>query len=102
MYCVHVLTLVLGGYTMPTTLTNRLVHVYIPLSEDIIEALKVKSGERTIKDALAKAVYHYLNCPYTTLQPKKPSKKSFKGRKPLHLIPILTKTTIHPSEKSDK
>jgi len=78
---------------MPTILTNRLVHVYIPLSEDIIEALKVKSGERTIKDALAKAVYHYLNCPYTTPQPKKQSKKSFKGRKPLYLLTLLTKTT---------
>ena len=65
-------------------------------------ASKAKSGEHTIKDALAKAVYHYLDCLYTISQPKKPSKKSFKGRKPLHLIPILTKTTVHPSEKSDK
>ena len=87
---------------MPVILTNRLVHVYIPLSEDIIETLKAKSGEHTIKDALAKAVYHYLDCLYTISQPKKPSKKSFKGRKPLHLIPILTKTTVHPSEKLDK
>jgi hypothetical protein len=87
---------------MPVILTNRLVHVYIPLSEDIIETLKAKSGEHTIKDALAKAVYHYLDCPYTTQQPKKQSKKSFKGRKPLYIISILTKTTVHPSEKSDK
>jgi hypothetical protein len=87
---------------MPVILTNKLVYVYIPLPEDIIEALKAKSGEHTIKDALARAVYHYLNCPYTALKPKKPSKKSFKGRKPLHIIPILTKTIVHPSEKPDK
>jgi hypothetical protein len=96
------LTLDIGGYTMPAILTNKLINVYIPLPEDIIEALKAKSGEYTIKDALAKAVYHYLDCPYTTPQPKKPSKKSFKGRKPLHLVTLLTKTTVHPSEKLDK
>jgi hypothetical protein len=78
---------------MSVTLTDRLIQVYVPLPEDIIEALKAKSGECTIKDALAKAVYHYLNCPYTTPQPKKQSKKSFKGRKPLYLLTLLTKTT---------
>jgi len=87
---------------MPVILTNKLIKVYIPLPEDIIEALKAKSGEHTIKDALAKAVYHYLNCPYTPPKPKKSSKKSFKGRKPLHLIPIITKTTLHPNEKPYK
>ena len=66
---------VIGGCTMSVTLTDRLIQVYVPLPEDIIEALKAKSGECTIKDALAKAIYHYLNCPYT-LQNLKNHQKS--------------------------
>ncbi len=32
---------------------------------DDIEALKAKTGETSTKDALAKAVQHYLDCEYT-------------------------------------
>jgi len=34
------------------------------LPEDVMEKLKEKTGEEASKDALAKAVEHYLKCPY--------------------------------------
>lgn len=40
----------------------KIVHVQSVLSKDDIVALKLKSGESSIKDAIAKAVYHYLSC----------------------------------------
>jgi hypothetical protein len=40
----------------------KYVHVQsVLLKEDVI-ALKVKSGESSVKEALTKAVYHYLKC----------------------------------------
>jgi hypothetical protein len=38
------------------------VHVQSLLSQEDIIALKQKSGESTITDAIATAVYHYLKC----------------------------------------
>jgi hypothetical protein len=35
---------------------------------DEIEALKKKTGESSTKDALAKAVHHYLECEYTQVE----------------------------------
>ena len=32
------------------------------LPEDVITALKLKTGENTVKEAISKAVYHYLEC----------------------------------------
>ena len=44
------------------------------LPEDVIEELKKKTGEKTIKDALAKAIDHYLMC-FKTKEMEKESKK---------------------------
>ena len=41
---------------------TKIMHLQTVLMEDDIEALKLKTGESTTKDALAKAVAHYLEC----------------------------------------
>jgi len=43
---------------------GRIVHAQTVLPEDILKQLKKKTGESAPKDALAKAVEHYLTCPY--------------------------------------
>ncbi len=40
----------------------KIVHVQSVLPQDIVIALKQKSGESSIKEAISKAVYHYLKC----------------------------------------
>ncbi len=40
----------------------KLVHVQSVLPQEDVIALKKKTGESSIKDAIAKAVYHYLKC----------------------------------------
>ena len=40
----------------------KIVHVQSVLPEDVIIALKIKTGEPSTKDAISKAVYHYLDC----------------------------------------
>jgi hypothetical protein len=46
----------------------KIMHVQTVLMEDDIEALKLKTGESTTKDAIAKAVAHYLECEYTKVE----------------------------------
>jgi hypothetical protein len=43
----------------------KIMHVQTVLVIDDIDALKTKTGETSTKDALAKAVSHYLECEYT-------------------------------------
>ncbi len=40
----------------------KFVHVQSVLPNEDVNALKKKSGESSIKEAIAKAVYHYLKC----------------------------------------
>ncbi len=40
----------------------KLVHVQSVLPQEDIIALKEKTGESSIKEAISKAVYHYLHC----------------------------------------
>jgi DNA-directed RNA polymerase subunit L len=41
----------------------RFVHVQSVLPEEDVLALKIKTGENSVKEALSKAVYYYLeNC----------------------------------------
>ncbi len=40
----------------------KIVHVQSVLPQEDVIALKVKSGESSIKEAISKAVYHYLKC----------------------------------------
>lgn len=41
---------------------GKIVHVQSVLPQEDVEALKQKAGESSIKEAISKAVYHYLNC----------------------------------------
>jgi hypothetical protein len=43
----------------------KIIHAQTVLTEEVLAQLKEKSGESATKDALAKAVEHYLQCPYT-------------------------------------
>lgn len=40
----------------------KIVHVQSVLPKEDIIALKEKTGEESIKEAISKAVYHYLDC----------------------------------------
>lgn len=40
----------------------KIVHVQSVLPQEDVVALKERSGESSIKEAISKAVYHYLNC----------------------------------------
>lgn len=40
----------------------KFVHVQSVLPKEDVIALKQKSGETSIKDAISKAIYHYLKC----------------------------------------
>jgi len=46
----------------------KIMHVQTVLTVEDIEALKVKTGEPNTKDALSKAVQHYLECEYTEVK----------------------------------
>jgi hypothetical protein len=46
----------------------KIVHVQTVLMEDDIEALKLKTGENTTKEAITKAVTHCLECEYTKVE----------------------------------
>lgn len=47
----------------------KIVHAQTVLPENVLEELKRKTGETATKDAIAKAVEHYLMCPYTHEEP---------------------------------
>ena len=40
----------------------KIVHVQSVLPQEDVITLKEKAGESSIKEAISKAVYHYLNC----------------------------------------
>lgn len=46
----------------------KIMHVQTVLTVEDIEALKSKTGEPNTKDALSKAVQHYLECEYTDVK----------------------------------
>jgi len=48
---------------------TKIVHAQTVLPENVLEELKKKTGENATKDAIAKAVEHYLSCPYTHEEP---------------------------------
>jgi hypothetical protein len=41
-----------------------MMRVQTLLPDHVLRELKKKTGERYTKDALAKAIFHYLECPY--------------------------------------
>ena len=82
-------------------LSVKYVCVQVPLSKEVVEALKAKSGKCTIKDALAVAVYHYLFCPHVTPCSNKNSNRVFRGRKPLYLKEIMTNHVPNKGRRED-
>jgi hypothetical protein len=46
----------------------KIMHVQTVLTEEDIEALKQKTGETSTKEALSKAVSHYIECEYTKVE----------------------------------
>jgi hypothetical protein len=40
----------------------KFVHVQSVMPQEDVIALKEKTGESSVKDAISKAVYHYLKC----------------------------------------
>jgi len=46
----------------------KIMHVQTVLMVEDIEALKLKTGETSTKDALARAVSHFLECEYTQVE----------------------------------
>lgn len=57
MIIIMVCLLVYGGIN-----AMKLVHVQSVLPQDDVIALKEKTGESSVKEAISKAVYHYLKC----------------------------------------
>jgi hypothetical protein len=41
---------------------TKIVHVQSVLPYEDVIALKAKTGESSIKEAISKAIYHYINC----------------------------------------
>ncbi len=50
---------------------TKIVHVQSVLPYEDSVALKLKSGETSIKEAISKAVYHYLKCKNSDASPVK-------------------------------
>jgi len=48
---------------------KKIVHVQSVLPYEDSIALKRKTGETSIKEAISKAVYHYLNCDNSDASP---------------------------------
>ncbi|MCE8423205.1 MAG: DUF5371 domain-containing protein [Candidatus Methanoperedens sp.] len=46
----------------------KIMHVQTVLVVEDLEALKIKTGESSTKDALGKAVHHFLECEYTQVE----------------------------------
>lgn len=40
----------------------KLVHVQTIIEEELLIELKVRTGEHSTKDAVSKAIHHYLEC----------------------------------------
>jgi hypothetical protein len=47
---------------------GKIIHVQTVVTEEDLEALKQKAGETSTKEALTKAISHYLECEYTKVE----------------------------------
>jgi hypothetical protein len=72
---------------------EKIIIVQTKLPEDVLEELKRKTGENTTKEALVKAIDHYLYC-FNIKKDQKETKKVKKrrsGRIPVYLSEIFEK-----------
>jgi len=58
----------MGTFSHKETRMAKIMHVQTVLMVEEIDALKAKTGETNTKDALAKAVTHFLECEYTQVE----------------------------------
>jgi hypothetical protein len=71
---------------------ERIIIVQTKLPEDVLEELKRKTGESTTKEALAKAIDHYLYCFNVEKDQKTPRKVRRRGgRFPVYLNQLFEK-----------
>lgn len=65
---------------------NRFTIARISIFESDLEELKKKTGESTNREAINKAINHYIYCPFRDKEIKHSEKKKRKaGRKPPYL-----------------
>lgn len=71
----------------------RFIGVVTVIYEDKLEELKRKTGKSTNKDALAEAVYHYIDCFNTNGEKTEGAtvkkNRQNQGRPPLYLLPKI-------------
>ena len=80
-------------------MVEKLVIVQTKLPEDVLAELKKKTGEKTTKEALAKAIDHYLECKHVEATPKVPKvKRRRSGRIPVYLNNIFEQYKISASD----
>ncbi len=72
------------------------------LPEDMLRKLKEKTGEKTTKDALAKAIEHYLMCAYVEPPKNTHPKKRRSGRLPVYLTELVEQYREMISENANE
>jgi hypothetical protein len=75
---------------------EKIIIVQTKLPEDVLDELKQKTGEATTKEALAKAINHYINCFMAEKEQKNVRKvrKRRSGRIPVYLNQLFEKYKI--------
>jgi len=75
---------------------EKIIIVQTKLPEDVLEELKKKTGEATTKEALAKAINHYIQCFVAEKEqrPIKRAKRRRSGRIPVYLNQLFEKYKI--------
>ena len=75
---------------------EKIIIVQTKLPEDILEELKKKTGESTTKEALSKAINHYINCFMAEKEQKnvRRVRKRRSGRIPVYLNQLFEKYKI--------
>lgn len=75
---------------------EKIIIVQTKLPKDTLEELKKKTGESTTKEALSKAINHYIDCFMAEKEHKKvrKAKKRRSGRIPVYLNQLFEKYDI--------
>jgi len=68
---------------------KKLVTVTTKIPVEMLEKLKKKTGEKTNKEALAKAIYHYILCTEVEKDQSIRDKKRKAGRSPFYLDKVM-------------